>query len=120
MWTFTHNAEQTSPATEERGTDVNTAIIFAWTAKPNFNLTLWWWTNDWGTFHSFQAAPSYNQGYNQGVATITEVRAYMPPVDPALAKPTLAYIISVQNLSGQANQPNSSGFSTIDVYAAWQ
>jgi hypothetical protein len=45
----------------------------------------------------------------------------MPPVDPTQSqKPTLAYIMSVLNLSGQAGQPNSSGYSMIDVYAAWQ
>ena len=99
---------------------MNTAIIYTWSAVPNSNLTLWWWTDDWGAFHAFQAAPSYNQGYNQGVSTVTEVRAYMPPVDPAQQKPSLAYIISVKNLSGQSGQPNSSGNSMIDVYAAWQ
>jgi hypothetical protein len=99
---------------------MNKAIIFTWTAPPGWHLTLWWWTDDWGTFHTFQAAPSYNQGYNNGVATVTDVRAYMPPVDPALQRPSLAYIIGVQNLTGQPGQPNSGGTATIDVYAAWQ
>ena len=99
---------------------MNTGTIYTWTAPPNYYLTLWWWTDDWGTFHTFQAAPSYQQGYNQGVASISEVRAYMPVVDPSRQKPRLAYIITVQNLSGQANQPSSSGNSTIDVLAAWQ
>jgi hypothetical protein len=99
---------------------MNTAIIYTWTAPPNYHLTLWWWTDDWGTFHTFQAAPSYNQGYNQGVASVSQVRAYMPPVDPSLQKPTLAYIMTIQNLSGQAGQPSSSGNSMIDVYGAWQ
>ncbi|HET7892436.1 MAG TPA: hypothetical protein VFL34_12965 [Candidatus Sulfotelmatobacter sp.] len=100
---------------------MNTAIIFTWSASPGANLTLWWWTDDWGTFHTFQAAPSYNQGYNQGVASLVQVRAYMPVVDPNQSQtPTLAYIMSVLNLSGQAGQPASSGHSMIDVYAAWQ
>ena len=99
---------------------MNTATIYTWSAPPDWNLTLWWWTNDWGTFHSFQASPSYEQGYNQGVAAITEVRSYMPAVDPATQPPTLAYIITVQNYSGESGQPSSSGNSTIDVIAAWQ
>lgn len=99
---------------------MNTGTIYTWTAPPGYHLTLWWWTDDWGTFHAFQAAPTHNQGYNQGVASVSEVRAYMPPVDPSLQVPTLAYIITVQNLSGQPDQPNSSGNSTIDVLAAWQ
>lgn len=99
---------------------MNKAIIYTWAAKPGYHLTLWYWTNDWGTFNAFQAAPSYNQGYNQGVASVSEVRAYMPVVDPAIQVPSLAYIITVQNLSGQAGQPDSSGFLSIDVYNAWQ
>jgi hypothetical protein len=99
---------------------MNTAIIYTWSAPPGWDLTLWWWTDDWGTFHTFQAAPSHQQGYNQGVASVSEVRAYMPIADPSLQTPTLAYIITVQNLSGESGQPSSSGNSMIDVYAAWQ
>ncbi|WP_058187943.1 hypothetical protein [Terracidiphilus gabretensis] len=97
---------------------MNTATIYTWSAPPNFSLTLWWWTNDWGVFHSFQATPSYEQGFNQGVASISGVNTYMPPAEPNSA--TLAYIITVQNYSGQSGQPSSSGNSTIDVIAAWQ
>ena len=73
-------------AEEERKNynQMNPAIIYTWSAGPNGHLTVWWWTNDWWTFHTFQAAPSYQQGYNQGVASVTDVRAYMPVVDPSL------------------------------------
>ena len=79
---------------------MNKALIYTWSAPPNFSLSLWWWTNDWGTFHDFSVAPSYNQGYNQGQCAITEIRAYMPVGDPAKQKPQLAYITFVKNESG--------------------
>jgi hypothetical protein len=92
---------------------VNKALIYTWSAQPNFSLSLWWWTNDWGAFHAFSAAPSYNLGFNQGQCAITEIRAYMPVANPAVQKPQLAYVTFVKNQSG-------IGVSSYDIFAIWQ
>ena len=93
---------------------MQTALLYTWSAPPGFTLYLWWWTNDWGKFHAFSAAPSYNQGFNQGMVAISQVRAYMPVIDPTGPQtPKLAYIITAQNLSG-------IGVSMYDFFGAWQ
>jgi hypothetical protein len=92
---------------------MQTAIVYTYSSSPGVTLTLWCWFNDWGTFDAFQAAPSYNQGYNQGTASVTQVRAYMPVADPSLQTPSLAYIVYVKN-------EGSAGVSMFDVYNAWQ
>jgi hypothetical protein len=88
---------------------MQTAIIYTFS-----NLTsgepfdLWYYTNDWGTFNTFQVAPSYNQGENYGQVSITSVVAYMPD---QFMSPQLIYIVS---------GINTSEGGTFDVYNAWQ
>ncbi|MGO9933710.1 MAG: hypothetical protein ACLPV8_18125 [Steroidobacteraceae bacterium] len=93
---------------------MQTAIIYTFSnLKPGETFDLWVYTNDWGTFDTFQVAPSYNQGYNQGRVSITSVVADMPVNDPSLNRPQLIYIVNGINQT-------SIGDTQTDVYRAWQ
>jgi hypothetical protein len=93
---------------------MNSAIIFTFSnLTPGELFDLWVYTDDWGTFNTFQVAPEFNDGYNQGRVSITSVVANMPVVDPALETPNLIYIVNGINNS-------SAGATTINVYRAWQ
>jgi hypothetical protein len=93
---------------------MQTAIIYTFTAlNPGEHFDLWVYTDDWGTFNSFQAAPSLNQGYNQGEVSITSVVAHMPVNDPSLNPPQLIYVVNGINQT-------SAGATQVDVYRARQ
>jgi len=93
---------------------MNTAIIYTLSSVlPGEHFDLWVYTDDWATFNTFQVAPSYNIGYNSGEVSITSVVAHMPPVDPAINKPQLIYVVSGINQS-------AAGAAMVDVYRAWQ
>ncbi len=90
---------------------MQTEVVYTYSSSPGETLFLWVWTNDFGTYDAFQAAPSLNQGFNEGEVTISEVRAHMPVTAPAQS-PSLAYILTIQNTGG--------GYTMVDVYNAWQ
>ena len=93
---------------------MQTAIIYTFSnLTPGEHFDLWYYTDDWGTFNTFQLAPSYNQGYNQGQVSFSGMGAAMPVNDPSLNNPQLAYIVSGINQT-------TIGDTSIDVYNAWQ
>ena len=69
--------------------------IFTFSSRAGQTFYFTYWTNDWGTFNAFQAAPSLNQGFNAGVVSVTSVTATMPVSDPN--QPKLFYTIYVKN-----------------------
>lgn len=93
---------------------MQTQIIYTFSSSAGDWGYIWVWTNDWGTFNDFQIAPSYNQGYNQGQASITQVQAIMPVADPSLTTPSLAYVVTWKNTG------SGPGVSMFDLYNAWQ
>lgn len=97
---------------------MQTAIIVTFSFTAGQVFTVWYWTYDWGTFDAYQAAPSYNQGYNAGVVSIAKVTATMPVNDPSLNKPALFYTILIKNEGDPKLNP--SEVTMCDLYNAWQ
>ena len=97
---------------------MQTAIAYTATISDGQGFILTYWTDDWGTFNAYQAAPSLNQGYNAGVVSLTSVAAAMPVGDPSITPPHLYYIIEVRNVSSQNGNP--AIVTTFDIYNAWQ
>jgi hypothetical protein len=95
--------------------NVQTAIIYTFSFTAGQTFTLTYWTNDWGTFNAYQAAPSLNQGFNAGAVSMT-VEADMPVSDPN--NPGLFYTLRVTN-DGDPNL-NPSQVTMCDIYNAWQ
>ena len=95
---------------------MQTAIIYTFTFKAGQSFTLTYWTDDWGMYDGFQAAPSLNQGFNSGVVSVTQVKATMPVSDPN--HPSLFYTIVVKNEGDPKLNP--SQVTMCDIYNAWQ
>ncbi len=95
---------------------MQTAIIYTFSFTAGHTLTLTYWTDDWGTFDAFQAAPSLNQGFNTGVVSVTQVEATMPVADEN--HPSLFYTIVVKNMGNPALNPYE--VTMCDIYNAWQ
>ncbi|HKW19512.1 MAG TPA: hypothetical protein VJO35_18530 [Terriglobales bacterium] len=97
---------------------MQTAIAYTASISDGQGFILTYWTDDWGTYNGYQAAPSLNQGYNAGVVTLTSVAAAMPVGDPSLTPPHLYYIIRVDNVSSRNGNP--AVVTMFDIYNAWQ
>jgi hypothetical protein len=97
---------------------MQTAIAYTASILDGHGFILTYWTDDWGTFNAYQAAPSLNQGYNAGIVSLTSVSAAMPVGDPSLTPPHLYYIIYVTNVSSKNGNP--AVVTMFDIYNAWQ
>lgn len=95
---------------------MQTATIFTFSFTAGQTMTCTYWTYDWGTFDAFQAAPSFNQGFNAGVVSVTKVEATMPVASEN--NPALFYTILVKNEGDPKLNPYE--VTMCDVINAWQ
>ena len=92
------------------------AKIFTFSLVAGETMTCTYWTYDWGTYNSYSAAPSLNQGFNAGVVAVTQVEATMPVASEN--NPALFYTILVKDMGNPALNPDQK--TMCDVFNAWQ